>query len=222
MKGFQKYVLAGLVTAIPLFITWVVFSLVLNLLAKVGGPFVGWITDLFNTQENGFATWLLQPWMQWVLAVALTILVLFLLGFAASRVVGRRLIGVGHKVLARVPFIEKVYGGAKHFMDAMQSTPDRPRASVLIEFPHPGIKALGFITRLMKDKDTGDDLAVVFVPTTPVPTSGYLQIVPLKKVVRTNLTFDEALSFIMTGGTKGPDVIAFAGTDAAVADGRIG
>ncbi len=208
MKGFQRYVLAGLVTAIPLMVTWVVFSLILNLLARVGGPVVHWLSGLFETQENVFATWLLHPWTQWVLAVALTILVLFLLGFAASRVVGRRLIGVGHRLLARLPFIERVYGGAKHFIDAM-TIPDKPRAAVLIEFPHPGIKALGFITRTMKDRDTGEDLAVVFVPTTPVPTSGYLQIVPLAKVVRTNMTFDEATSFIMTGGTKGPDSIAF-------------
>ena len=214
MKGFQKYVLAGLVTAIPLMVTWVVFSLVLNMLARIGGPIVGWLSALFRTQENFFADWLLHPWTQWVLAVALTILVLFLLGFAASRVVGRRLIGFGHRLVARVPFIEKVYGGAKHFVDAMQPTLDRPRAAVLIEYPHPGMKTLGFITRVMRDKVTDEELAAVFVPTTP-PSSGFLQIVPLSKVVHTNLTFDEAMSFIMTGGTKGPDVFSFSDTSVA-------
>ena len=209
MKGFQRYVLAGLVTAIPLLVTWVVFSLVLNLLARAGGPVVGWLSRLFEAQENVFATWLLHPWTQWVLAVVLTVLVLFLLGFAASRVVGRRLIGIGHMVMARLPFIERIYGGVKHFIDAMQPKPDQPRSAVLIEWPHPGMKALGFITRTMKDKDSGELLAVVFVPGVPVPSSGFLHIVPLNEVVHTNLTFDEATSFIMTGGTKGPDVIPF-------------
>jgi uncharacterized membrane protein len=209
MKSFQKYVLAGLVTAIPLMVTWVVFSLVLNLLARAGGPVVGWLSGLFETQENVFATWLLHPWTQWVLAVALTILVLFILGFAASRVVGRRLISVGHSVLVRLPFIERIYGGVKHFIDAMQPVPNQPRSAVLIEWPHPAMKVLGFITRTMKDQDTGELLAVVFIPTTPVPSSGFLQIVPMSKVVRTNLTFDDATSFIMTGGTRGPEFIPF-------------
>ena len=206
VKGFQRYVFAGLVTVIPLAVTWVVFSIVLNLLARVGGPVVGWLSDTFETQENAFASWLLHPWTQWTLAVVLTVLVLFMLGLAASRVIGRRAIGLGHRMLARVPFIEKVYGGAKHFIDTIQAPSDMPRAPVLVEFPHPGMKAIGFVTRTMKDATTGAELAAVYVPAAPVPTSGYLQIVPLDKLVRTNLTFDEAMTFILTGGNKGPEL----------------
>jgi uncharacterized membrane protein len=67
---------------------------------------------------------------------------------------------------------------------------------VLIGFPTPEMKAVGFITRILKDVDSGRELAAVYVPTSPNPTSGYIEIVPLSELV-------------MTGGTNAPENIRF-------------
>jgi len=95
----------------------------------------------------------------------------------------------------------------------MNVRPDQTQRVALIEFPMPGMKAVGLVTRTMTDRDTGEQLAAVFVPTTPNPTSGYLEIVPMSKLVLTDLSFDEAMSFVITGGAVGPDRILFSGKE---------
>jgi uncharacterized membrane protein len=67
------------------------------------------------------------------------------------------------------------------------------------------MKTVGLVTRFLKDTNTGRELAAVYVPTTPNPTSGYLEIVPLDQVTSTDWTVDEALAFIMSGGAVAPD-----------------
>lgn len=71
------------------------------------------------------------------------------------------------------------------------------------------MKAVGLITRVMRDADSGQDLAVVYVFTSPNPTSGYIEILPLADVVMTDWTMEEAMSFVITGGTNAPNSVRF-------------
>jgi uncharacterized membrane protein len=90
---------------------------------------------------------------------------------------------------------------------------DKPKGDVqrvvLINFPTPEMKTVGLVTRTFRDKDTGRELAAVYVPTTPNPTSGYLEIVPVANLISTNWTLDEAMTFIVSGGAISPDEINF-------------
>jgi len=80
---------------------------------------------------------------------------------------------------------------------------------VLINFPSPEMKTVGLVTRTFLDANTGRELAAVYVPTTPNPTSGYLEIVPVEHIISTNWTLDEAMTFIVSGGAIAPEAIAF-------------
>ena len=80
---------------------------------------------------------------------------------------------------------------------------------VLIDFPHKEMKSVGFVTRILQDERTGQELAAVYVPTTPNPTSGYLEIVPVDRLTPTDWTVDEAMTFIISGGAVSPDKIPF-------------
>ena len=71
------------------------------------------------------------------------------------------------------------------------------------------MKTVGFVTRVMKDDVTGQELAAVYVPTTPNPTSGYLEIVPVEKLVSTDWSVEEAMTFIISGGAIAPEKISF-------------
>ncbi|MCW5713458.1 MAG: DUF502 domain-containing protein [Bauldia sp.] len=212
MRGFQRYVLAGLVTIIPLFVTWVIIDFVLGILARIGGPLARWLAGVFDAREGVLSAWLAQGWLQWLLAIAITIVALYLLGLAASRVVGRRLIKVAERVLGRLPFVQNIYGATKKLVDVLRTKQDE-RPVVLIDFPHDKMKTLGLVTRIISDEATGAKLAVVYVPTTPNPTSGYLEIVPLEYVVYTDMSFEEGMSFVVTGGAIGRDTIPFSRTD---------
>jgi len=71
------------------------------------------------------------------------------------------------------------------------------------------MKTVGFVTRVLNDQHTGRQLAAVYVPTTPNPTSGYLEIVPLESLVATDWSMDEAMAFIISGGAVAPDHIRY-------------
>ena len=78
---------------------------------------------------------------------------------------------------------------------------------VLIDFPHKERKSesVGFVTRVLREQGTGRELAAVYVPTTPNPTSGYLEIVPVERVTPTDWSVDEAMRFIISGGAARPN-----------------
>ena len=80
---------------------------------------------------------------------------------------------------------------------------------VLIAFPHPGVKTIGLVMRTFRDDADGRELAAVFVPTTPNPTGGYLQILPLADLVPTDWSVDQAMAFVLSGGAVAPERITF-------------
>jgi uncharacterized membrane protein len=80
---------------------------------------------------------------------------------------------------------------------------------VLVDFPIAGQKSIGFLTRTMTDSVTGEALASVLLPNAINPTSAFLQILPLSRVTDSDLTMEQAMSMIMTGGAVGPETIRF-------------
>jgi uncharacterized membrane protein len=113
-------------------------------------------------------------------------------------------------LLERVPLVKTIYGGIKIFLAAFQTKPPGVERVVLIDFPSPEMKTIGLVTRTMIDEASGEELAVVYVPTSPNPTGGYIQFVPLAKVISTDWTLDEAMQFLMTAGTAARNTISFA------------
>jgi uncharacterized membrane protein len=71
------------------------------------------------------------------------------------------------------------------------------------------MKALGLVTRTFRAADTGQELAAVYVPTTPNPTSGYMEIVPVERLVWLDWSINEAMQFIISGGSVAPDHITY-------------
>ena len=138
-----------------------------------------------------------------------TRLFVLLAGWLARRVVGQRLLRWFEALVARIPLASTIYGSARKLLDILQTKPDGTQRVVLIDFPHPEMKTLGFVTRVMRENGTGRELAAVYVPTTPNPTSGYLEIVPVEKMTPTDWTVDQAMSFIISGGAVSPESVPF-------------
>lgn len=212
-KGFhahlQRYLITGVLITIPLWFTWLVFSFVFNQLSKFGRP---WVRGMARTVEEHsplVAEWIFNTWSQSLLAVLFTLVVLYLLGWITTRVVGKKLLGLFEAVLDRIPLVHTVYGASKKLVAALQQKPDATERVVLIEFPTPEMRAVGFVTKVFTDADTGQKLAAVYVPTTPNPTSGYLEIVPLERLVSTDWSANEAMAFIISGGAVAPENIRF-------------
>jgi uncharacterized membrane protein len=204
LRHFNRYLLTGVVTIIPILVTVFVFDFFLRQLSNFGKPTVRAIALSVRDFSPDLSRWLLEvPWLQSLLAIAFTVLAIYLLGWGVSVVIGRQVLNLLESLVERIPLVTKVYGSTKQLVQSFQRRPDLQRV-VLIEFPHKEMKAVGFVTETMQDDESGVELAAVYVPTTPNPTSGYLEIVPRSRLTSLDWTVDEAMTFIISGGTVSP------------------
>ena len=206
---FWRYILIGFFTVAPLWVTWLVFNFLIGLLASTGKPLLWGASRVVSPFSKNLAEWLIDPNVQYVLAALATLLALHFVGLFTSMVVGRRLIAFMEGLLGRLPLVQTIYGATKRLLLSLQKPPATGQRVALISFPHPDMKTIGFITKVIKDTSGGAELAVVYVPTAPNPTSGYIEIVPLHDVVLTDWTVEEAMTFVMTAGTSSPEQVRF-------------
>jgi uncharacterized membrane protein len=149
-------------------------------------------------------------WYQNVTAVVLTVLMLYLLGWLGTNVVGRRVIGLVEGLLERIPMVATVYSAIKRMVGVLfggDKSEDSTNRVVLIDFPHENMKAIAFLTNQLIDRVSEQKMATVYIPTTPNPTSGYMLLVPVERITETDWTMEEALSMVLSGGaTAKPEV----------------
>ena len=203
LRSLQSNILAGVITIGPLFVTYLIFSFLLGALAKAGLPVVQLFAAIFPE------AWLAQPWLQSVLAILLTLIMLYVVGRVTSLVIGRQAFNFFEAALDRLPFVAKVYTSVRQLIDSMTAKKESSQRVVLVDFPIVGQKSIGFLTRVLTDETTGELLATVLVPNAINPTSAFLQILPLARVTETSLSMEQAMSMIMTGGAVGPETIRF-------------
>jgi len=136
------------------------------------------------------------------LGFGITIVLVFVVGIIAGNYVGRRLIALGDSVLKRVPLFRQIYSGAKQVMEGLSGTGSITKAAfrevVLVEFPTKGMTHVAFITNEFTAQD-GRKLFAVYMPSTPVPWSGFSGIVTEDLITRTTITVDEALKMVISG-----------------------
>ncbi|WP_348260617.1 DUF502 domain-containing protein [Telmatobacter sp. DSM 110680] len=203
LRSLQRNILAGIITAGPLFVTWLVFSFLLGSLAKAGLPLVHVLAAIFPED------WLAGPVMQSFLAVVLTLVVLYVLGRVTSLVIGKQAFSLFESMLERLPFVAKVYTSVRQLIDSMLVKKDTNQRVVLVDFPIAGQKSIGFLTRTMVDSNSGEEVAAVLLPNAINPTSAFLQLLPLSRVTMTDLTMEQAMSMLMTGGAVAPESLVF-------------
>ena len=206
----RRYFLTGLVAIIPLWITWLVLSFLFKTLSEIGTPVFRALAERFGPEYPLIVEILDSKTTLSIISVALVLVFLVFLGWFTTNFIGRRLFQLFEALFHRIPFVKTIYGSVKKLINVLG---DQPKGNVqrvvLISFPSPEMKTVGLVTRTMRDKVTGRELAAVDVPTTPNPTSGYLEIVPIENVVSTDWTMDEAMAFIVSGGAIAPDGILY-------------
>lgn len=207
-RSLQSLFIAGVLTLLPLWLTWIMLSFVFKLLSRISSPFVGPALQTLADNDPSLQ-WLTQPWVMAAVALIATVGFILFTGWMARRMVGQTLLRYFEGVIRRIPLANTVYGSVRQLLNILQTKPDGTQRVVLIDFPNRDMKTLGMVTRVMRERDTGRELAAVYVPTTPNPTSGYLEIVPVEYLTPTDWTVDQAMSFIISGGAVSPEEIPF-------------
>ncbi len=219
---FQRYFVTGILTVLPIWLTWLVFKFVFSLLSGFSAPWINRITAGIAASAPSLLGWVDDNWARWMIALVATVVLIYLIGFATSRVFGQRLLAALERVLARIPLAQTIYGGVKKLINLVQTKPDGTQRVVLVEFPHREMKAVGLVTRVLRDVDNGREYAAVYVPTTPNPTSGYLEVVPIERLTPTDWSLDQAMAFIISGGAMAPDEFRFRASDSEPGPSRAG
>lgn len=207
--SLQRLFLTGLLTLLPIWLTWVVVKFVFVLLSGISSPLVVPLSEQIAASFPHYLGWIKVEWMQDIIALAATLLVILSVGVLSRRVIGQRLLRWFGAVIKRIPLASIIYDSAKKLLDMLQTEPGSSQRVVLIDFPHRDMKSVGLVTRVIKEQGSDRELAAVYVPTTPNPTSGYLEIVPVEMLTPTDWTVDQAMSFIISGGAVAPESVPF-------------
>ncbi len=134
---------------------------------------------------------------------------LLILGIIGSNFIGNRLLLLGERVLYRVPFVSNVYNGLKQIVNTVAKSDERNFKEVcLVEYPRPGLWAIGFVTSDLKGAPKEflkENYVSIFVPTTPNPTSGFLLFSKREDLKILNMTPEEGAKMIISGGIVSND-----------------
>ncbi|MFQ5771483.1 MAG: DUF502 domain-containing protein, partial [bacterium] len=121
---------------------------------------------------------------------------------------GRKIVNFGDKIVQRIPLINRVYGAIKQISQAFfTSKREVFKKPILFEYPRRGIYSIGFYTQDTRgpvQEALDEDVVSIFLPTTPNPTSGFLLFVPKSEIIELNLTIEEALKLVISGGAIVP------------------
>ncbi len=194
----RNYFLAGILVTAPLGIT---FWLVWKFVTFVDDRVVPWIPGRWNPE-----TYL--PFDVPGLGLIVSAVGLVLIGFFAAGFSGRWVMHSGEKLLAQVPVVRSIYGVIKQIFESVLAQKSNAfRQVVLIEYPRPGIWAIGFLTGATRGpipKIARADVVNVFLPTTPNPTSGVLLFEPEEKVELLDMSVEEGFKMVVSCGIVTP------------------
>ncbi len=143
-------------------------------------------------------------WYWSLLALLLAIAIVSVVGVLGRYYFGKRLIAWADSLMLRVPVLNKIYGTLKQVDEAFTSGKKSSfKTVVLIEYPREGIYSVGFVTSEQADeveKKTGKKCVCVFIPTTPLPTGGFLVVVPEEKVIKLDMSVADGFKYIISIG----------------------
>ena len=188
------YFLRGLFTLLPLLVTiWLILFL-FNFFDGIHG-------QIF-TQALGHYT----PGLGFLVMI----IIVFFTGFLMTHVMGERLFRLGEALLIRVPIVKSIYSSVKQVNDVffMKKGKEDFRKACIVEYPSKGIYSLGFVTseaakEISKAANKGK-LVNVFIANTPTPATGFLIMVPIRKIKLLTMRLDDAFKYVVSGGVLAP------------------
>ena len=193
----QRYFLAGLLVFLPVVITlW----------------FLGWVIGLMDglldvlparLHPNSYLPFAIPG-----LGAVFTIALILFLGVLTRGVATRRFLAAWDKIFVQIPIFRGVYTAVQKLVQTFLGQSQTNRQVVMIEYPRKGLYAVGFaMGRAWHELEKKNEapLVNVFVPTTPNPTSGFYLLVPTNEVAPLNMSMEEALKLITSGGLITPD-----------------
>jgi uncharacterized membrane protein len=206
--------MTGLMVWVPLIITlwlsWVVITKVTTFIPGVmqylGKDLLAkWFGVLSFLEEFQYEE---ETWWVTLVGILLVVLLFFCTGILTRYLAIRKVIGIGEKLVAMIPGINRVYLAVQQIRDVFVNRGGAVfQRVVLVEYPRPGLLVVGFVTseeQGIVQKSAKKKLTAIFVPTTPNPTSGFLLYVPPEELTPMDISVEDAMKLIVSGGAYLP------------------
>ena len=190
---FRTTLIAGLLVLIPVAVTFLLLKFVFDFFDGLLEPFLVHLPNY--TQGMG---------------IAALVIVIYLIGIVTTHFLGKRIIQLGNNMIDRIPVVSGVYRAARQatevFSTVKSGSDGKFSSVVLVEFPGNGLRSIGLVTGRLTDQGE-NPMIVVYMPTSPFPTSGFLVILYEHQVTPTDMAVDDAIKLIVSAGVIAPERI---------------
>lgn len=201
--------LTGLVVVAPVLITvYIIWAIV----TFVDSRIVPWVPSVYN--PSTYIEHNIPGFGLFVFAVLTTIV-----GYFTKNFLGREILRAVEGMVGRMPIIRPIYNGLKQIVETIlnQSTTSFQQAC-LIEYPRRGIWAIAFIvsetTGEIPERAGSPELVSVFMPCAPNLMTGYVMFLPATDVTILDMSVEEAIKAVISGGLVVPQTPAEAEAEA--------
>lgn len=192
-RRLRNNILSGIAVTIPIVATGMLlvflFDLVARLLHPVFGPIFERVGLTGRIPDVALAA----------LAMMITMFALAALGVAVQTVIGNRIKRKWNELLSKLPIVGLLYGPIHELVDALTSSHGAFKGVVTFPYPAPPLEAIGFITGDWTSLD-GVEMYRVYMPMALTPTEGLLLLVPVSVTRKLDMSVDEALKLVVSGG----------------------
>lgn len=196
MLRLRNYFVTGLLLVLPVFIT---FYFLFFIFKFIDGIFGGLINSCLRSNFGFFI-----PGIGFIFGI----LAVLLSGFLATHFLGKRVLPALEKWVLKLPGSRQIYPSAKQIVSFLFSKDKTAfRRVVLVEYPAKGIWSVGFITNegfKEAQEKTQEELLHIFIPSTPGPWSGFLVLIPKRDVKFLDISIEDGVKLIISGGTLKP------------------
>jgi len=190
----KNYFITGLFSIIPIAITYFIITKLFSVFSKPGQTLIKTIFPEVTL-----------PFIDLIMGFILTFLFIYFLGLIVSNVIGRKLYSFLESILSRIPLVSYIYNTIKQITETLTVSQKHAfKKVVYIEYPKEEIWTIALVTGESKDKN-GISYYQIFVPTTPNPTSGFMLYIKKINAKETDLSIDEGLKIVISGGMLAPE-----------------
>ena len=192
-QHISRMILAGFLIMIPFVLTYMFAKFLVDIIDGVLAPYI----SLFFGGKRIYG-----------LGVLALMIVVYIVGLLSTRYFGQKIGDAIQNFVLRMPVVGSLYSSARRLIESLAGTKDDDSTGfkrvVMIEHPRRGMWCIGFLTSIIQVSKS-QKMATVYIPTAPTPNSGFVVMVPYNEINDTDLSVQEAMSMVLSGGIIAPE-----------------
>jgi len=192
----KNYFLSGLLLVVPLVITILVIKAIFTFLDSLLLPYL----------QPYLGEWLTIPGV----GILITVLSIYFVGILVTNFIGRKFVHLGEKLLLRIPIAKSIYGSVKQILETFSfQEKESGKKVVMVEYPKNDVWSIGLVNGEIIHPESGESLYNILIIASINPASGFFIMVPKSKTIQLELSVEDAMKWIVSGGIVTPEIFKY-------------